>query len=66
MKQNVGGIDRALRIIAGIVLIFLSATGIIGWWGYLGILPALTGLAGFCALYPILGLSSCPLKPKDQ
>jgi hypothetical protein len=66
MKKNVGGIDRALRIIAGLTLVTLAATGTIGWWGWLGILPALTGLAGFCALYPVLGLNSCPLKNKDR
>ncbi|SHG70924.1 YgaP family membrane protein [Pollutimonas bauzanensis] len=62
MKFNVGGIDRLLRILAGIVLIALAATHTVGWWGWLGAIPLLTGLAGFCPLYAILGTGTCPLK----
>jgi hypothetical protein len=62
MKSNVGGIDRVLRVVAGIALIALAATNTVGWWGWLGIVPLLTGLAGFCPLYPLLGLSTCPMK----
>lgn len=65
MKLNVGGIDRALRILIGAVLMILAATGIIGWWGWLGVLPLLTGLIRFCPLYPLLGLSTCPLNRKN-
>lgn len=64
MLKNVGGIDRALRIIIGIVLIALAATNVIGWWGWLGIIPLLTGLTRFCGLYRVLGLSTCPLQRK--
>lgn len=64
MKSNVGGIDRVLRIAVGIVLIALAATGTVGWWGWLGVVPLLTGLVGFCALYPLLGLNTCPLKSR--
>jgi len=62
MKVNVGGVDRALRIIVGIVLIALAATGTVGWWGWLGIVPLATGLFRFCPLYTMLGFNSCPLK----
>lgn len=62
MKLNVGGIDRALRILVGIVLIALAANGTVGWWGWLGVIPLLTGLLRFCPLYPLLGISTCPLK----
>lgn len=65
MKLNVGGIDRVLRILIGAVLMILAATGIIGWWGWLGVLPLLTGLIRFCPLYPLLGLSTCPLNRKN-
>lgn len=44
MKFNVGGIDRILRIIVGIVLIALSLMGTIGVWGWIGIVPLVTGL----------------------
>ncbi len=59
MKLNVGGIDRALRITLGIVLIALAATGTVGWWGWLGIVPLATGLIGWCPPYAMLGLSTC-------
>lgn len=62
MKANVGGIDRLLRIVAGLVLIALAATGTVGLWGYIGVVPLLTGLISFCPLYPLLGLSTCPLR----
>lgn len=60
MKANLGSLDRALRIGAGIVLIGLSVSGLIGPWGYVGIVPLLTGLVSFCPLYAMLGLNSCP------
>jgi hypothetical protein len=47
MKLNVGGIDRILRIVVGLVLIALAATGAVGWWGWLGIIPLLTGWCAF-------------------
>ncbi len=62
MKFNVGGIDRILRIIVGIVLIALSLTGAIGVWGWIGIVPLVTGLFKFCPLYSIIGMSTCPMK----
>ncbi|TMS58400.1 DUF2892 domain-containing protein [Imbroritus primus] len=61
MKTNVGGVDRVLRIVVGVVLIALAATGTVGWWGWLGVIPLLTGVFRFCPLYPLLGLSTCPL-----
>lgn len=62
MKANVGGIDKILRIIVGLVLIGLAATGTVGMWGWIGVVPLLTGLIGWCPLYPLLGMSSCPIK----
>ena len=62
MRQNEGRLDRALRIIAGLLLMTLAATGTIGYWGYIGIVPLLTGLVGFCPLYGMLGISSCPIR----
>ena len=60
MKLNVGGIDRALRILIGLALIALAATGTVGWWGWLGIVPLMTGLLRFCPVYTLLGFNSCP------
>lgn len=62
MKANVGGIDRILRIVLGLVLIGLAATGTVGVWGYIGVVPVLTGLFRFCPLYPLIGLNTCPMK----
>jgi hypothetical protein len=61
MKANVGGIDRILRIVAGLVLVALAATGTVGPWGWIGVVPILTGLFRFCPLYAVLGLNTCPV-----
>ncbi len=62
MKPNEGTIDRAVRVIAGLVLIGLAATGTVGMWGWIGIVPLLTGAIGVCPAYAILGVSTCPMK----
>jgi hypothetical protein len=62
MKSNVGGIDRILRIAIGVVLIGLAASGNVGWWGWLGIVPLATGLFGWCPPYAIFGLSTCKMR----
>ena len=62
MKANEGTIDRALRVIAGLVLNRLAASGTVGVWGWIGVVPLLTGLIGFCPAYAIFGLSTCPIK----
>ena len=59
MKLNMGGIDRALRAILGIALIALAATGRIGVWGWIGVVPLLTAVVGFCPLYTMLGINTC-------
>ena len=65
MKANVGGWDRGLRVVIGLVLLVLAATGVVGWWGWLGALPLITGLLRFCPLYPLLGWNTCPLKRRS-
>lgn len=62
MKTNEGTIDRAMRVIAGLVLIGLTVTGNIGVWGWIGIVPLATGALGWCPLYSMLGLNTCPMK----
>lgn len=59
MKANIGVIDRTLRIVLGLVLIALAVSGTVGWWGYIGAVPLLTGLVRFCPLYPMLGINTC-------
>ena len=60
MKTNEGVIDRSLRVILGLALIGLAATGTIGMWGYIGIIPLVTGAVGMCPIYSLLGINSCP------
>lgn len=62
MNANVGTIDRVLRVVVGIILIALAFTGQIGVWGYIGVVPVLTGLFRFCPLYSMLGMNTCGLK----
>jgi hypothetical protein len=50
--------DRAIRIIAGLVLIVLAATSTIGIWGWIGVIPVLTGVFRFCPAYPLLGINT--------
>ncbi|TBO27696.1 DUF2892 domain-containing protein [Aquabacterium lacunae] len=59
MNKNVGGIDRMVRIGAGVTLLALAATGVVGPWGYLGVVPLATGLMGWCPAYLPFGISSC-------
>ena len=59
MKSNIGGIDRVLRMLVGLVLIGLAASGTVGIWGWIGIVPLATGLFRFCPAYLILGISTC-------
>jgi hypothetical protein len=66
MKNNVGTTDRVLRILAGIALIALSATGVIGLWGYIGVALVLTGLFRFCPAYPLLGINTCGMKKETK
>lgn len=61
MKANVGGIDRVLRIVLGIALLALTLTGVVGAWGWIGIVPLGTALLRYCPLYQVLGFSTCSL-----
>ena len=62
MTKNIGNVDRALRIIIGLVFLWYAllapATGYT-WVGWLGVIPLLTALVGNCPLYSILGVNSC-------
>jgi len=62
MKANVGTIDRSLRIAAGLILIALSLAGVIGLWGWIGLVPLATGIFRFCPAYPLLGINTCKMK----
>ncbi len=59
MKQNVHNIERVARVILGLALIGLAATGTVGAWGWIGVVPLATGVIGNCPLYSIFGFSTC-------
>lgn len=61
MSRNEGTIDRALRIILGLVLLALVFVGPATPWGWIGLVPLLTGLIGYCPLYGLFGFRTCPL-----
>lgn len=67
MKTNVGGVDKALRIVIGLGLLSLLVLleGEARWWGLIGLPPLFTGLFGYCPLYRVLGLSTCPAARKE-
>jgi uncharacterized membrane protein YfcA len=64
MKLNVGGIDRILRIVVGLALIGATLAGMIGIWGWIGVVPLLTGVFKFCPAYTLLGMNTCPMDKK--
>jgi hypothetical protein len=59
MKRNVGTIDRTVRIAGGLLLVGLAATGTVGAWAWLGVIPLATGLVGWCPPYALLGIDTC-------
>jgi hypothetical protein len=64
MTRNEGTIDRALRVVAGLVLLSLVFIGPQSPWGWLGIVPLLTGLVGICPAYSLFGIRTCSLPEK--
>ncbi|MGA0855709.1 MAG: YgaP family membrane protein [Burkholderiaceae bacterium] len=58
-EKNMGGLDRAIRVVVGIGLIAAAATGSLGQWAYIGIVPILTAEAGSCPAYKLIGLKTC-------
>lgn len=61
MKTNEGTLDRVIRVIVGLVLLSMVVIGPQSLVGLIGLIPLLTGVIGFCPLYKIFGLSTCPL-----
>jgi hypothetical protein len=59
MTRNEGTVDRALRVIVGLVLLYFAATGQYTPWSWIGVVPLLTGLVGMCPLYSLLGINTC-------
>jgi len=62
MTNNVGSLDRGVRIVGGLVLIALTLGNVIGPWGWLGLVPLATGAIGWCPPYAIFGINTCSSK----
>ncbi len=64
MKINEGTLDRGARIVLGLALLSLTVWGPQTPWGYVGVVPLLTGIIGICPLYSIFGFNTCPISKK--
>lgn len=58
-ETNIGDADRVARIVVGLALIALAATGTVGAWGWIGVVPLLTAVVRFCPAYTLLGFKTC-------
>jgi hypothetical protein len=67
MKANVGGIDKVIRIVAGLAILSLVFVlqGDARWWGLIGLVPLFTGLFGYCPAYSLFGMSTCPMERRS-
>ncbi|MHB8622116.1 MAG: YgaP family membrane protein [Sulfuricaulis sp.] len=63
MFKNVGGVDRAVRVVAGLGILCLAFIGPRTAWGYLGLVPITTGLIGWCPAYLPFGIKTCRINP---
>lgn len=61
LAVNEHPLERVVRVGGGLALVALAVSGAIGLWGYIGVVPLLTGLAGRCPLYSLFGISTCPI-----
>lgn len=65
MKRNVGMIERVIRIVLGVALIAIVFVGPQTPWGWIGIIPLVTGFIGFCPAWFGLGVNTCSVKEKE-
>jgi len=64
MKKNIHSVERIIRIVAGIALVSMAFVGPANPWFFLGAIPLLTGLLGWCPPYQILGINTCEIGKK--
>ena len=62
--KNVGTIDRVARVVVGLALIALVFVGPQTPWGWIGVVPLLTALVGFCPAYRLFGIRTCRVAPR--
>ena len=65
MKINEGGLDRGLRVLVGLGVLTLAFVGPKTPWAFIGLVPLLAGLVGYCPLYSLIGLNTCPARKAD-
>ena len=63
LPRNEGTVDRVMRVLLGAGVLSLAFVGPQSAWGWLGIIPLVTGLIGSCPLYTLFGLRTCPMNP---
>jgi hypothetical protein len=61
--RNEGNVDRILRVLVGLAIISLVFVGPKTPWAWLGAIPVITGMAGWCPLYAVLGINTCRTSP---
>lgn len=61
MPRNEGSVDRVIRVVAGLAILSLAFVGPQTPWAYLGLVPLLTGVVGFCPAYALFGIRTCKL-----
>lgn len=66
MKSNEAGWDRGIRVVLGLSLLALTVVGPQTWLGVLGLVPLATGIAGFCPLYRVFGVSTCAVQKSES
>jgi hypothetical protein len=62
MKVNEGSVDRTIRVVVGLVLVSLVFIGPQTPWGWIGLVPIVTGLSGWCPAYTLFGIDTCKVK----
>jgi len=62
MPCNIHHIERVLRVVIGMFVLSLAFWGPASAWAYLGLIPLVTGLAGYCPPYALLGINTCKSK----
>lgn len=66
MNKNVGNVDRLVRFVVGIALVAMVFVGPQTQWGWIGLIPLVTASLGWCPLYSLLGVSTCPTQPLKE
>lgn len=66
LTVNQHTVERVGRVVVGLGLVWAAMSGAVGAWGYIGVVPLLTGASGRCPLYAALGFSTCPIQPQTK